>query len=263
MKIILNAAFAAVLVSVTALPAAARTFEQVLKSGTINIGVNLDAPPYGSLDAQQKPEGFDVDVAKLMGKYLGVKVNIVQTQGPTRIPLLLSNKIDVIIADLGITPARAKQVMYTSAYGTIDGYIIASKDKKIKTAADLKGMSIGVPRASTFDTEVTKLVGNTAKVVRFDDDATTFQALLSGQVDAVGENESSFQHLMKQKPGLSLENKIMIGHQLDGMGVPPGNFRMLEWLNTAILHSKTDGDLAAITRKWLDTPLSPSIAIPE
>jgi polar amino acid transport system substrate-binding protein len=243
-------------------PASARTFDQIVNSGMINVGINLDAPPYGLLDARQRPEGFDVDVARLLGRYLGVKVNIVQTQGPTRIPLLLTNKIDIIVADLGITPARAKQVMFSRPYGTIDGYLIAPKGRKIKTVADLKGLSIGVPRASTFDTAITKLVGNTAKVVRFPDDATTFQAMLSGQVDAIGENESSFQHLLKLKPGLDLENKIMIGHQLDGVGVPQGEFKLLQWVNTAILYAATDGELDAITRKWLDQPLPASVGVP-
>jgi polar amino acid transport system substrate-binding protein len=244
-------------------PASAKTLEQIVNDGTLNVGVNLDAPPYGFIDDKQVPQGFDVDVANMLGRYLGVKVNIVQTQGPTRIPLLLTNKIDIIVADLGITSARAKQVMFSKPYGTIDGYIIASKAKKIAGVADLKGLRIGVPRASTFDTAVTKLVGDTAEVVRFDDDATTFQALFSGQVDAVGENESSFQHLMKLKPGMDLENKIMIGHQLDGVGVPPGEFGLLQWLDTAIFLSASNGELEAITQKWLDEPLSPAIKVPQ
>jgi polar amino acid transport system substrate-binding protein len=255
-------AAAASILAALASPAAARSLDQIISAGAMNVGVNLDAPPYGSINAQQQPEGFDVDVANLLGRYLGVKVNIVQTQGPTRIPLLLTNKIDIIVADLGMTAARAKQVMFSRPYGTIDGYIIASKGTKAADKSDLKGLRIGVPRASTFDAAVTAMVGDTAQVVRFDDDATTFQALISGQVDAVGENESSFLHLMKQKPGLDLENKIMIGHQLDGVGVPPNEFLLLQWINTALYIASSNGELETITKKWLDEPLSPAIKVP-
>ena len=244
-----------------AAPAAAQTLDDLVSQGTIRVGVNLDAPPYGSVDAAGVPQGFDVDVARLLGRYLGVRVEIVQTQGPTRIPLLLTKKIDLIVADLGITPARAKQVMFSRPYGTIDGYIIGPKERAMASAAELKGTRIGVPRASTFDVAVTALVGTTARIMRFDDDATTFQALLSGQVDAVGENSSSFAQLLKLHPDLPFERKIMIGHQLDGVGVRRGQFDVLQWLDTTIEYVSGNGELDTLYRKWLDEPLPASVKV--
>src|SRR5580700_2695644 len=67
-------------------PAKAQTVDEIISRGTINIGVLVDLPPYGILNAQQEPDGYDVDVAKLLGNYLGVKVNLVQLTSPNRIP---------------------------------------------------------------------------------------------------------------------------------------------------------------------------------
>ena len=66
-----------------------------------------------------------------MGTYLGVKVNLVPLTSPNRIPFLLTNKVDLIVATFGITPERAKQVMFSIPYSAIENVVFAGKDKKI------------------------------------------------------------------------------------------------------------------------------------
>jgi polar amino acid transport system substrate-binding protein len=89
-------------------PARAQTVDEIISRGTINIGVLVDLPPYGLLNSEQQPDGYDIEVAKLLGKFLGVKVNLVPLTGPNRIPFLVSGKVDLIVATFGITPERAK-----------------------------------------------------------------------------------------------------------------------------------------------------------
>ncbi len=55
-------------------------------------------------------------MAKLLAKDLGVKANIVPVTGPNRIPFLLTNKVDVLVASLAITPERSKQVQFSQPY---------------------------------------------------------------------------------------------------------------------------------------------------
>ena len=54
--------------------ALADRFEDILKNGVVRIGVPLDVPPFGSVNAQRTAEGFDIDLANMVGKALGVKV---------------------------------------------------------------------------------------------------------------------------------------------------------------------------------------------
>ena len=49
---------------------------------------------------REQPDGYDADVAKLLAKDLGVKANIVPVTGPNRIPFLLTNKVDMLVASL-------------------------------------------------------------------------------------------------------------------------------------------------------------------
>ena len=169
-------------------PAArAQTVDEIVSRGSINIGVLVDLPPYGLLNDKQEPDGYDIEVAKLIGSYMGVKVNLVTLTSPNRIPFLVTNKVDLIVATFGITPERAKQVMFSIPYSAIENVVFAAKDKQIKSLDDLKGLRVGVPRGTVQDVLLTKRFGNTVKISRFDDDPSTYQSLIAGQVDAVAE----------------------------------------------------------------------------
>ncbi|HYD65464.1 transporter substrate-binding domain-containing protein, partial [Azospirillum sp.] len=89
-----------------AVPAGAQTVAEIKGKGKVTIGMLVDFPPFGITTADGKPDGYDADVAKLLAKHMGVPVEIVPVTGPNRIPYLLTNKVDVLVASLGITEER-------------------------------------------------------------------------------------------------------------------------------------------------------------
>ena len=105
-------------VSLAAFTGAARAdaFEDIIKKGVVRIAVPLDVPPFGSQNEKREPEGFDVEFAGMIAKALGVKLEIQQITAGNRIPYLITNKVDVVIAVMGLTPERARQIMFTSPY---------------------------------------------------------------------------------------------------------------------------------------------------
>src|ERR1700710_864798 len=191
-------------------PERAQTIDEILPRGTINIGVLVALPPYGILNDKQEPDGYDIDVAKLMGTYLGVKVNLVPLTSPNRIPFLVTNKIDLIVATFGITPERAKQVMFSIPYSAIENVVFAAKDKKIARIDDLKGWRVGVPRGTVQDVILTQTLGSAVKISRFDDDPSTYQALITGQVDAIAETGLTGDEIFKANPGPRIERTFTL-----------------------------------------------------
>jgi polar amino acid transport system substrate-binding protein len=247
---------AVLLLGITAArPAAAQTVDEIISRGTINIGVLVDLPPYGILNAQQQPDGYDVDVAKLLGKYLGVKVNLVQLTGPNRIPYLMTNKIDIIVATFGITPERAKQVLFSIPYSAIENVIFAPKDKKIASMEDLKGLRVGVPRGTVQDVILTQALGSSVKMARFDDDPSTYQALITGQVDAIAETGLTGDDIFGKNPGANIERKFTLLQQPNGITVRKDQWNLHQWVNTFIYFVKNNGELNAIHEKWFHKPL--------
>ncbi len=81
----------------------AQSVDEIVKRGKVKIGVLVGAPPFGSVDAMGNAVGYDADVAALVGKYMGVPVEMVQLTPPSRIPALEARKVDFLVATLAKT----------------------------------------------------------------------------------------------------------------------------------------------------------------
>ncbi|MBA8839628.1 transporter substrate-binding domain-containing protein [Ochrobactrum sp. RH2CCR150] len=236
-------------------PAAfAQTVEGIKSAGTVKIGMLVDFPPFGIMNTNNEPDGYDADVAKLLAAELGVKAQIVPVTGPNRIPYLQSGQVDLLVASLGITEERAKSVDFSQPYAGISIGVFGPKDAAVAKPEDLSGKTIGVARASTQDTAVTKVAPKDANIRRFDDDASAVQALLSGQVDLIGLSNVVAAEIEKAAPG-RYEQKIQLSQQVQGIAVRKGSTEMLEFVNKFIEKVKGDGELNKIHEKWLGSPL--------
>jgi polar amino acid transport system substrate-binding protein len=238
--------------------ASAQTVDEITKRGKVKIGVLIGAPPFGSVDAQGNAIGYDADVIEKVGKYLGVPVELVQLTPPARIPALESGKVDFLIATLAPTPERARAVMFTIPYSAFQVGIYASKDVPIKDWADLKGMTVGVNRGSSLEVEFVKRekeLGLT--ILRFEDDSTTMQALFSGQVKAIAGPNAQANSAIKARGDTKTEAKFFFGVQPNSMTVRKDAFQLQQWLNNVIYWMKQNGELNAISEKWVGSPLPP------
>ncbi len=235
--------------------ARAQTVDEIISRGTINIGVLVDLPPYGLLNDKQEPDGYDIEVARLIGKYLGVKVNLVTLTSPNRIPFLMTNKVDLIVATFGITPERAKQVLFSIPYSAIENVVFAPKDRKITTLDDLKGLRVGVPRGTVQDVLLTTRFGSSVKVTRFDDDPSTYQALLAGQVDAIAETGMTGDQFYAANPSANIERKVILLRQPNGITMRKDQWNLHQWCNTFVYFTKNDGELDTLYQKWFHQPL--------
>jgi len=242
-------------IGTASLPAHAQTVADLKSKGTLTVGMLVDFPPYGTLDSSNQPDGYDADVAKLMAKDLGLKVNIVPVTGPNRIPFLLTNKVDMLIASLAITPERAKQVQFSEPYAAAEIVLYGDADMTMKAPADLKGKRLGVARASTQDVALTAIAPEGAEIRRFDDDASGMQALLSGQIDALGCSTTVAAQIAQRAPKGKYENKFVLRRQVMGVALRPGQDELLKTVNDFVERNTKNGELDKLYQKWLKTSL--------
>lgn len=233
--------------------AQAQSVAEIKKKGELTIGMLVDFPPYGTTDVQNQPDGYDADVAKLLAKDLGVKANIVPVTGPNRIPFLLTNKVDLLVASLAVTPERAKQVDFSTPYAAATIVLYGQQKQAMKTPADLKGKRIGVARASTQDVALTAVAPEGTDIRRFDDDASAMQALMSGQVDAIGCSTTVAAQIAKRAPANMFENKFNLRQQVMGIAMRPGQPELKKTLDDFVERNKKNGELGKLYQKWLGT----------
>jgi len=243
--------------------AKAATPEEIKARGKLMVGVLTDYPPFGGTDAQQQPAGYDADVAKLLAKSLGVTLELVPVTGPNRIPYLLTNKVDVLIATFGITAERSKQVLFSNPYSTLTIYVLAPKSVIVKTPEDLKAVTISVARASTQDTAISAIAPEGTPLKRFDDDATALQALISGQVQAIGARNTILAQINKDYPQLDIEPKITLREQANGMAFRKTDTALKEYANKFIAEVENKGELSAINQRWFGIPLNKLPPMPQ
>ena len=232
----------------------AATPSEIKAKGKLVIGIQGDNPPWGFVDSTGKQDGFDADIAALFAKELGVPVEFVPLAVANRIPALTTGRVDILFATMAMLPERAKAVQFSKPYVANTITFIAPKDAEVKSPADMGKFVIGVARGSVQDTDVTKNVPAGTTIRRFDGDAPTIQALLSGQVQAVGGNIFYVPRLDESKPGV-YENKLEFTKLYNGACTRLGEKEINAFANDFIDKIKANGELAKIYAKWMNNPM--------
>lgn len=235
-----------------------QSLQRIKDRGTIKIGLMLDFPPYASSGAGNKPDGYDAEVAQMLADYLGVKVEPVITTGPNRIPYLLTDKADVLVASLAITPERQEQVQFSNPYSAASMVLLGPADIVVDSPADFTKYKIGVPRASTTDIGVMKIAPEGTDIRRFDDDASALQAMIVGQVDLAGTSTVIASEVQKRHPG-KFEIRYVINEQVMGVTMQKDRPELEAAVNAFLKEKLADGSLDKAFEKWLGTPLPASV----
>jgi polar amino acid transport system substrate-binding protein len=239
--------------------ASAVTVDDIIKRGKLLVAIDTNNPPWGTMDASMQPDGYDVAVARLMAKNMGVELEIVPVTSQNRIPFIVSNKADVVMSSLTITPQRALQIWYSIPYAMQESVIMTTANSPIKSFNDLNGKKVSVVRGAIQDPMISKLAPK-AVVQRFDNDASTIQALLTGQVDATATGFLIPAQTTKANPGKSFVSRLSLGQQHFGIGMKRDSTDLLQWTNTFLYSVRQNGELGELFKKYSEQnlPLLPS-----
>ncbi len=233
----------------------AQSIEDVVKRGKLLVAIDTTYAPFGTINEKMEPDGFEVQLAKEMATALGVTAEIVPVNTANRIPVLLTNKADITLSTLAITPQRAAQVMFSIPYSGVKFQIIADKSRNIKSPTDLANLKIGVIRGGAAQGPLNAVISQDTTVVQFDDVAGCVQGLLSGQVDAIAEGWLLPGKMNQSTGSEKYEAKFDLGESHYGMAVRRGSFDLLQWVNTFIYTYKTNGKLAELHQQYIQLPL--------
>jgi polar amino acid transport system substrate-binding protein len=256
MKRIMAGLLALTLVAFGGQAAKADRLEDILKKGVVRIAVPLDVPPFGSQNQQREAEGFDVELAGLVAKALGVKLELQQVTGANRIPYLLTDKVDIVISVMGLTPERAKQIMFSAPYADTNLSVFGPKSANVKSAADIGSLKVAAAKGTTQELALSAMAPK-ANIMRTEDDATAAAAYLSGQADLFATNNLIIPDLQKQNPGKEFEVKFTIRRSPAHMGVRMGEHNLARWLDSFIFFNTMNGELNRLHQKYLGMAMQP------
>lgn len=247
------AAFALVFANGAA--AKADALDEIMKRGTIRIAVPQDFPPFGSVGKDMKPDGYDIDMAALIAKEMGVKLEVVPVSSANRIPYLQTKKADLVISSLGKNAEREKVIDFTAAYAPFFSGVFGTPKMKVAKPEDLASQTIGVTRGALEDLELTKIAPASAVIKRFEDNNATIAAFLSGQVELVATANVTAAAIIARNPKNKPETKFIMKNSPCYIGLNKGEDKLKAKINEIIAKAKQNGSLDAISKKWLGLPL--------
>jgi polar amino acid transport system substrate-binding protein len=262
MKPILTALAALAIVAGSALPSLAGMIEDIRSRGTIRIGVSLGGEPIGFRDAQNNPVGYDVDVATLLAKKIGVPVEFVDVSGDARISMLVSGQIDVAVANTSATLERAKTVDFSIPYNRAGLRVIVQKDAGIKELKDLAGKKVVVGRGTTGESFLKTAVPD-AQLVYVDQFAPDgVLQLQQKRVDAAIEDSSLLDYLATKNPALVTLQGLYSNDPI-GIAVAKGDPEFVRWLDMFVSDYIQSGAYTVNYKKWWGQEANPPTLNPQ
>ncbi|REF28777.1 amino acid ABC transporter substrate-binding protein (PAAT family) [Xenorhabdus cabanillasii] len=221
---------------------------------TLRFATEATYPPFEFIDANNKIQGFDVDLANAMCKKIHAECTFTNQAFDSLIPSLKFRRVDVLIAGIDITPDRQKQVDFTDTYYDNSAIFVTVKGK-YSQVADLKGKQIGTQNGTTHQKYLMEQ-HKELNSVPYDSYQNAILDLKNGRIDAIfGDTAVVNVWLKKNKElgtiGKKVTDKNYFGTGL-GIAVRKGNTVLLNKLNQALAEIKQDGTYDTIYKKWFE-----------
>lgn len=221
----------------------------ILEEGTLKVGVNADNPPMAG--ETSKIAGIDVDVAKSLADYLGLKAEIVDV-GTSGSKALKDKKIDVL---MGVDTSASLEKCNKSKPYIATAAVLFSKDMNAKIPAKDSTKKIGAQMASSGALSAQNQL-NVANIKLESNLTACFDSLQNGRIDYVASDAV----IGCYSAGTSDVDCYMIGRlsSISGycVGTLDSNLLLQTKIAAALEYLNRNGDLSVIQRKWLGRDLN-------
>jgi glutamate transport system substrate-binding protein len=221
------------------------TMARLKEAGTVTVGTKFDQPLFGLKNLEGKPEGFDVEIAKLIAGEMGIaadKVNFIEAVSANREPFIQQDKVDFVVATYTINDKRKEVVDFAGPYYEAGQDIMVAKGNPEGIAGpdDLAGKKVCSVTGST-PAENIRTNYPDAQLTEFDVYSKCAEALKNKQVQAVTTDNVILLGLISQDPeAFELVGKPFTKEPY-GIGVKKGDTEFRNFINDTLEKIEQDG----------------------
>jgi polar amino acid transport system substrate-binding protein len=237
---------------------AASYLDKIKARGKLVVGVFTDKPPFGFVDEKGKYVGFDTDIGRQFAKDLlgdESKVEFVAVEPASRIPFLQSDKVDIILANMTVTPERKEAVEFTNPNLKVAVQALVPDASAVKKLDDLADKTIIVTTGTTADVWLTKTHPDW-KLLKFEKNSESLQALANGRGDAYAQDNLVLFSWSKQNPGYRVLPEKLGGEAPIAPAVKKGNIELRDWVNAELAKLGRDKYLLKLYDQYVRKSLS-------
>lgn len=221
------------------------TMARLQQEGAVTIGTKFDQPLFGLKNLEGKPEGFDVEIGKLIAGELGIaedKITWVESVSANREPFIQQDKVDFVVATYTINDKRKEVVDFAGPYYEAGQDIMVAKGNPegIGGPDDLAGKKVCSVTGST-PAENIRTNYPDADLTEFDVYSKCAEALKNGQVQAVTTDNVILLGLISQDE----ESFELVGAPFTkepyGIGVKKDDTEFRNFINDTLQKAYDDG----------------------
>ena len=221
------------------------------------IGVKCDFPPFGFIDVRGNNDGYDVQVAQRFAELAfgsKKKVSFTCVTTPSRIPTLISGRVDIIVSTLTWTQARSEQIDFSIPYYSATGRLLVPNDSSLSLSS-MGGKTVTTTRGALYATWMRNCFKNT-KILEVDSPALAVSAVKDGRADAFMFDDAFVLGVATQDPSLKLTGEKFLNVPW-GIGIRKGETPMDNWVNAALRYMKKRDEFVKFLRNNAPARLVP------
>lgn len=229
--------------------------DDVRAAGVLKVGTEGTYAPFTYHDAKGALTGFDVEIAREIGRRIGVKVEFVEGKWDGLIAGLDARRYDAVVNEVSITAARKAKYDFSTPYIVSKAVLLVRADNHaIKSFADLKGKKSAHTLTSNY-AQLARKYG--AELVGTDGFNQSLDLVLAGRADATINDSLSYLDFKKHKPGAPVKIAATQPEaEAQGVIIRKGNPELLSAINRALAQAKADGTYLRISHKYFGEDVS-------
>ena len=232
--------------------------DEIVKRDKLLVATFGTAPPFCYADEKGQLVGFDIDIARLIAKYLlgdANKIEFITVTSEGRWPAVNSGRADFGIASTTVYPDRALRVAFTRPYIDSGISILVRKDAKIDSVAGLNDAKFTLANLSNPQmVDRQKRFMPNVKVLTFDTPSAMFLAVKSGQATAMQMDSPVIDWYAASNSSDLMALPENLGNiQGNAIFMKPGDFTLWLWLDTVVQELTVGSrynEYADVYKKW-------------
>lgn len=233
---------------------AGSTMAKLYEAQSITIGTKFDQPLFGLMGPNGTPEGFDVEIGKIIAAELGIaadKIKWVETVSANREPFIENGQVDIVIATYTINDRRKEIISFAGPYFMAgQSILVLANNNTINGPDDLKGQPVC---SVTGSTPADKLVEIGANPMLTDAYSNCLEPLRNGTVVAVSTDNVILAGLAAQNEGEFKLAGVPFTDEPYGIGLKKADTEFRMWINDILEKSYADGRYKAAWDKTAGT----------
>jgi glutamate transport system substrate-binding protein len=217
------------------------TMADLSEAGTVTIGTKFDQPGFGLLGLEDKPEGFDVEIGKIIAGALGIADDDIEwkeTPSDVREQVIEDGEVDFVVATYTINDERKQRISFAGPYYEAGQMLmVASDNDTIENPEDLKDnpdAKVCSVTGSTPSENIKQYLANESQLVLFDVYDKCAEALDQNQVQVVTTDNVILLGYVSESDGAFK----LVGEQFTeepyGIGITKGDVEFCEFINTTL-----------------------------